>query len=67
MKKYQYKIGEEVIINCKNFVPSNCLDSNGWFAVKGVITGFTAKRIKVRNFVRETESFYSPNNVRRLK
>jgi len=62
--KNKFKIGQKVILNCKSFVPANCLDEQGWFSVEGVITGFTAKRIKAKNLVRDTEGLYAPHNVR---
>tara|TARA_Y100000114_G_scaffold156406_1_gene183517 strand:- start:2903 stop:3193 length:291 start_codon:yes stop_codon:yes gene_type:complete len=58
------KIGQKVILNCKNFVSQSNLDDDGWFAVYGVITGFTKKRIKAVNELRNTEGFYKPENVR---
>lgn len=63
--KDKFKIGEKVILNCKSFVPSECLDDAGWFPVDGIITGFTKKRIRAKNFVRETEGLYAPHNVKK--
>ena len=65
--KNKLKIGQKVILNCKSFVPVSCLDNQGWFAVEGIITGFTAKRIKAKNFVRNTEGLYAPHNVKILE
>jgi len=66
MEKQNYKIGQKVLLNCKNFVSPSNLDDDGWFAVYGTITGFTKKRIKAINDVRNTEGYYSPKNVRSL-
>jgi exoribonuclease II len=59
----KFKIGQKVILNCKNFVAKKHLDDDGWFGVYGTITGFTNKRIKAVNDLRETEGFYKPENV----
>jgi hypothetical protein len=66
MKHTQFKIGQKVILNCKNFVSQSNLDDDGWFGVYGTITGITNKRIKAVNDLRETEGFYKPENVRRI-
>jgi len=63
MKKQNYKIGQKVILNCKNFVAKNNLDNKGWFPVTGTITGFTNKRIKAINDYRHSEGFYKIENV----
>jgi hypothetical protein len=65
MKKF--KIGQKVILNCKSFVSKKHLDDNGWFEVTGTITGFTNKRIKAINDVRDTEGLYKPENVKYIE
>lgn len=67
MKKHGFKVGQRVTLNCKNFVPNTSLDDDGWFPVSGTVTGFTNKRIKAVNDVRETEGLYKFENVRKLK
>mgnify|MGYP003114708036 CR=1 FL=1 len=62
----KFKVGQKVILNCKSFVPKNTLDDDGWFPVEGTITGFTEKRIKAINQVRDTEGLYKPENVKEL-
>ena len=47
------KIGQAVWVKCAG--------SDAW--VSGVITGFTAKRIRVLNEVRGIEGLYAPQNV----
>lgn len=64
MSKTEFQIGQKVILNCKNFVSKSNLDNEGWFCVYGTITGFTKKRIKAVNDLRETEGLYKPENVK---
>ena len=66
MKNNKFKIDQRVWLNCKSFVPKNHLYENGWFGVSGTITGFTEKRIKAINDVRNTEGFYKLENVKEL-
>ena len=48
-----FEIGDNVWVKCAN--------SDAWVA--GVVTGFSAKRIKVYNEVRGIEAYYSIKNV----
>jgi len=67
MKTTNFKIGQKVILNCKNFVSPRHLDDDGWFAVTGTITAITPKRIKAVNDWRETEGLYSFDNVKPME
>ena len=66
MENQNYKIGQKVLLNCKNFVSPSNLDDDGWFAVTGTITAITAKRIRAFNDLRGIEGYYSPDNVREV-
>ena len=67
MKTTNFKIGQKVILNCKNFVSPRHLDDDGWFGVTGTITALTSKRIRAINDIRGTEGLYSPDNVKPIK
>ena len=49
-----YQVGQEVWVKCAN--------SDAW--VCGVVTGQTAKRVRVYNEVRDLEGLYAPQNVK---
>jgi len=66
MENQNYKIGQKVLLNCKSFVSPSNLNDDGWFPVYGTVTGFTKKRIKAINEMRDTEGYYSPDNVREV-
>jgi hypothetical protein len=48
-----YQVGQEVWVKC--------VGSDAW--VCGVVTGVTAKRVRVYNEVRDLEGLYAPQNV----
>jgi len=52
-KVMNYQVGQEVWVKCAG--------SDTWVA--GVVTGLTAKRVRVFNEVRGLEGLYSPHNV----
>ena len=62
-----FKVGQKVILNCKNFVSPRHLDDDGWFGVTGTITALTEKRIRAVNDARGTEGLYSPDNVKPME
>ena len=49
----KYEIGQEVWVKCAG--------TDAWVA--GVVTGLTAKRVRVFNEVRGLEGLYAPQNV----
>jgi hypothetical protein len=51
-----YKVGEKVWVKCAG--------TDTW--VIGVVTGNTAKRVRVFNESRSVEGLYAPNNVERI-
>lgn len=51
------EIGQSVWINMSSFA-----DDEMW--VSGKVLGFTAKRIKCFNDVRQTQGFYAPHKVK---
>ncbi len=53
-KAMQYEIGQRVWVKC--------VGTDVWVA--GVITGMTAKRVRVFNEVRSLEGLYAPHNVK---
>lgn len=62
MKNQKYKVGQKVILNCKNLVSKKHLDDDGWFGVTGTIIGFTPKRIIAENDIRGV-GYYKLENV----
>jgi hypothetical protein len=60
----EFKIGQKVILNCKNLVSKKHLDDDGWFGVYGTIIGFTPKRI-IADCDRGT-GYYKPENVKNI-
>ncbi len=50
----EYKVNQEVWVKCAG--------SDAW--VTGIVTGSTAKRVRVYNEVRSLEGLYSPSNVK---
>ncbi len=52
--KMEYQINQEVWVKCAG---NDC-----W--VTGIVTGLTAKRVRVYNEVRSLEGLYAPSNVK---